>query len=73
MQADDMTIEDVMTYARVSRSTVERWRLKGRGPKRLRWRWEGRILIRRTDLMAFFRAIGRVMGTEPAGVTVEEA
>lgn len=72
MQPGDMTIPDVMAFMKVSRQTVTRWRFVGRNNKRLRWRWEGQVLVRKADLLAFCKVIGRGMGAEPAGVVIEQ-
>jgi Helix-turn-helix domain len=73
MQLGDMTIAEAAEFMSVSQRTVERWRLKGRGNKRLRWRWEGQVLVRKADLLAFCKVIGRGMDSDPDGIPIERA
>jgi excisionase family DNA binding protein len=54
-----MTLEEVCDEIGVSRSTIDKWRAKGKGPA---WRRlpSGRLRIRRQDLDAWLDALPEV-------------
>jgi excisionase family DNA binding protein len=54
-----MTLEEVCEEIGVSRSTLDKWRVKGKGPT---WRKlpSGRLRIRRQDLDAWLDALPEV-------------
>ena len=59
MVGDWMTLEDVCEELGVTRSTIDKWRAKGKGPL---WRKlpSGRLRIRRVDFDAWLDALPEV-------------